>query len=303
MNTKIEIKHIILLLILSTTWGANYIFVKIAVNSLAPLIVMSIRGLSASLFLIIAMIVMKKPFWRYLTHVKMQSTCIVAAILIAYMWFTMAKAETILPASMTSLLLATLPIFAWLISTFIYREKPFYWVNLAGIIIGTIGLIVMIGLHNLSADKIQLWYALLYITGLCAFAISAAISSHSCRHIDSFILVTLSTIYITIFLCLFTFTHIPLQQIHYSWSGILAACGTGIISTGIGYLIYFWLIAHAGQMFPASNGYLVPIAGFIMGVVLLGETGYLHQIVGLLIVFVGTYFINKSTKKSANYLL
>lgn len=295
MNFEIKAKHVLGLIVLSIAWGANYLFVKLAINGIDPISVMAIRGLSASVFLLIALPLMKKSLWQYCRNKKMQRTCFISGTLIAYMWFSMAKTETQLTASMTSLLIAFLPVFAWFIATFIYREKPFYIVNFVGIAIALIGLSIMIGINNITEGH-DLWYVLLYTSGLFAFTISAAISGHTCRNYDAFVTVTFSVLCTTAWLCLAAITIGHPSTSHYTWSNVLSAIGTGIISTGIGYLIYFWLLTHAGQVFAASNGYLVPISGFIMGIVLLGEPGYWHQVIGLLIIFVGTYLTNKKIK-------
>ncbi len=295
MNLEIKFKHIFWLLILSISWGANYLFVKLAVKDLMPLKVMVVRGVSASLFLAIALIFLKKPYWKHINNLKLQRVCIVCGALIAYMWYTMAKAETTLTASMTSLLIVATPIFAWFIATFIYREKPFYLKNVLGIVIGLIGLCVMIGIHNIIQGHNNLYYILLYISGLFGFVVSAALSSHTCRNVDAFIVVIYTVFYTTLFLLLILIFTGKLQG-NYTTNSILAACGTGVISTGFGYLIYFWLVADAGQIFAASNGYLVPISGFLLGVLILNEPAFLHQIIGLFIIFIGTYLANKSKK-------
>lgn len=293
MTLKIETKHIFWLLILAFVWGANYLFIKIAITGLPPLLAIAIRAISATLFLMIALPLMKIRFWSYLTHRRLQLTSAITGVLIAYMWFTMAHAETILTASMTSLIIAVLPIFAWLIATFIYREKPFYWLNLCGLALAFIGLFVMIGIHELVTQGTQIYYALFYMSGLLAFAISAALTSHNCRQLNPALSVAYTTFYTMVYLCLLSIFNYPVLHIHYPLAAVLGACGTGVISTGFGYLIYFWLLTHAGQIFAASNAYLVPIAGFILGVLILKEPAFLHQIIGLCIVFLGTYFTNK----------
>ena len=71
----------------------------------------------------------------------------------------------------------------------------------------------------------------------------------------------------------------------------LIALGAG--STGIGYLIYFYLSHHAGLVFAALSSYLVPLVGFIMGALFLHESIHLAQIIGILIVFTGMWFIQR----------
>lgn len=293
MRLEIKSKHIIGLLILSLIWATNYSFVRIADQTIAPLTVMAGRGISASLFLLIVLLIRRKPILFAFTQLKLQFTTALCGLLIAYMWFTMGKSETVLTASMTSLLIALLPVFAWLIATFIYREKPFYVVNFYGILVALLGTAVMLGIDEILHSNGDILYAGLYASGLFIFTLSAGMSSRYCRQADAFLIVSLTVFYSAIFLTIAAFLFEQPLATHYNSFAIISIVGIGILCTGIGYLIYFWLVAEAGQVFAATNGYLVPIFGFALGVLLLHEAAYWHQVFGLLIVFIGVYLTNR----------
>lgn len=293
MRLEIKGKHIVGLFILSLIWATNYSFVRIADQTIAPLIVMAGRGISASLFLLLVLLIRRKPILFSFTQIKLQFTIAICGLLVAYMWFTMAESETVLTASMASLLIALLPVFAWLVATFIYREKPFYVVNFYGILVALLGTAVMLGIDSILHSNGDILYAGLYASGLFTFIISAGMSSRYCRQADAFLIVSLTVFYSTIFLIIAAFLFEQPLAAHYSSFALISIGGIGVLCTGVGYLIYFWLMAEAGQVFAATNGYLVPIFGFILGVILLHEPAYWHQVFGLLIVFIGVYLTNR----------
>ena len=285
--------NLVLLLILSFFWAGTFLLVKVADASLPPMTLMAGRAISSSLLLCILVPLLKKPLHKHAFIFKTQLSCFISGVLIAYMWFTIAVSETVLSASMTSLLLTSLAVFAWLIVTFITREKSFYSINLLGIIIAIFGVITILGYNNILHTNHQFDYALLYISGIGAFAIAAAVNRHLCKGIDPFITTTYSLVYVAIIMTIAVFIfETPLQQT-YTLSASLSVLSVGFISTAIGYLIFFWLVMHAGQIFASLNGYLVPVFGFAMGVLILNENATWHQIIGLLIVFVGTYLTQK----------
>ncbi len=292
MNIK-NSRNAILLLTLSLLWAGTFIFVKIADQSLSPLTIMAFRALVSTLFLFIALPITGKPLLHHFRNGRLQLVCACSGLMIAYMWLTIAYSEKTLSAAMASLLLTALVPFTWLIATFITKEKPFYIVNALGILIATTGIAIMIGIqHILHADH-TLWAALLYISGLASFATAATINKTFARHTAPQATISFNLLYISVILSItaLTFGH-PLTE-HFTHSNIAALCALSVCSTGIGYLIYFYLSHHAGLVYAAMSSYLVPIMGFGMGLFLLHESVHLQQCLGLVIVFTGMWLIQK----------
>jgi drug/metabolite transporter (DMT)-like permease len=291
--TKHIAKNFVLLLILSLLWAGTFIFVKIADQSLSPLTIMAFRGLISTLFLFIALPITGKPLLRHFRNGRLQLVCVCSGLLIAYMWLTIAYSEKTLSAAMASLLLTALVPFTWLIATFITKEKPFYIINALGILIATLGIIIMIGIKHIMHADHTLWAALLYISGLASFAAAATINKTFARHTAPQTTISFNLLYMSIILSItaLLFGH-PLAE-HFTHRNIAALCALSICSTGIGYLIYFYLSHHAGLVFAAMSSYLVPIMGFGMGLFLLHEIVHSQQLIGLLVVFIGMWLIQK----------
>ena len=61
----------------------------------------------------------------------------------------------------------------------------------------------------------------------------------------------------------------------------------GILSTGLGYAVLNYLIAHAGVIFAATSGYFIPVFAIVMGYFLVKEPITWLQVVGLGMTLVG----------------
>ena len=70
-------------------------------------------------------------------------------------------------------------------------------------------------------------------------------------------------------------------------TSLLGLLGVGIISTGLGGLIRYWLIRRKGPVFITPNGYLAAMVAVVIGVVVLGEALSLATILGLVIIIAG----------------
>ena len=279
-----------LLALVSLLWAGTYVFVKIADQEFDPLTLMAGRAICSAAFLFMVVFLMKKPL-QAAWQVKTQGVLFCTSILIAMMWVTLSQSEKTLSASMTSFLMTSLVMFSWLISMLFNRERRFKWASLLGIVVAAVGTLVILGPHNILQANANLWASLLYIAGLFMFAMAMALNKkHGC-HVDPFVSTFFNLFYIALILSILSLALKQPWHQHYSIKAISAVLAVGILSTGVGYVIFFWLSQHVGQVFAAMNSYLVPIFTFSIGSLFLIESIAWSQIIGLLITFGGMYLI------------
>ena len=70
----------------------------------------------------------------------------------------------------------------------------------------------------------------------------------------------------------------------------------GVFSTGIAWLLRFYILKHNGLVFQAQVAYLIPIFGVILGFLILNEEITPKVIVSLIAVIVGIYIVKKGSK-------
>ena len=289
-------KKVFWLLILSLCWAANATFVKLGDYTFGPITLMMYRGILSFLFMIIVLKFKRLAWLHYFKNWRLQSVWMLSSALIAYMWFTFAACEEVLTAGMAALLISGLVLFSWLIALFLTKEKRFNFINFSGIVVGIIGLIIMLGWSSIFNGNASFWAAMLYLSGLLTFALAAALNKHKSKNINPFISLTFSMFYVSVFLIIAAFMWEKPLAYHLDLNGIIGALGSSIVGTGIGYMLFFWLVHYAGQVFASSNSYIIPIFGVLLGVIFLHEPLVLHQIIGGIIVIIGAFLTNKIVK-------
>ena len=70
----------------------------------------------------------------------------------------------------------------------------------------------------------------------------------------------------------------------------------GIFSTGIAWLLRFYILKHNGLVFQAQVAYLIPIFGVILGFLILNEAVTPKVIISLIAVIIGIYIVKKGSK-------
>jgi len=68
----------------------------------------------------------------------------------------------------------------------------------------------------------------------------------------------------------------------------------GIFSTGIAWLLRFYILKHNGLVFQAQVAYLIPIFGVILGYLILNEAITSKVIISLFAVIIGIYIVKNS---------
>jgi len=70
----------------------------------------------------------------------------------------------------------------------------------------------------------------------------------------------------------------------------------GVFSTGIAWLLRFYILKHNGLVFQSQVAYLIPIFGVILGFLILNEEITQKVIVSLIAVIIGIYIVKKGSK-------
>ena len=70
----------------------------------------------------------------------------------------------------------------------------------------------------------------------------------------------------------------------------------GVFSTGIAWLLRFYILKHNGLVFQAQVAYLIPIFGVILGFIFLNEAITSKVIISLIAVIIGIYIVKKGSK-------
>ena len=70
----------------------------------------------------------------------------------------------------------------------------------------------------------------------------------------------------------------------------------GIFSTGLAWLLRFYILKHNGLVFQSQVAYLIPIFGVILGFLILSEAITPKVIISLIAVIIGIYIVKKGSK-------
>jgi drug/metabolite transporter (DMT)-like permease len=292
-------KELWLLLALSSLWGASFTFIKIGVETIPPLTLIAARTLIAGVFLFA---VMK---WRGLSLPRDAANWrkfLIQTCLNSVVPFTLiAWGEQTTDASLAAILSATSPIFTFLFTVTITRHEPVTLRKLFGVAAGLGGICLILGVQTLGGIGRELWSQLAIIAATACYA-AAAIFGKNFKGLDPIMPAAGSLFCGTAILIPVSLVFDRPWTLSPSAASLIAVLGLGVLSTAIGFLIYFRLLHTLGSVGTTAQAYLrVPI-GVALGVFFLGESLAPTAWIGLVCVIAGVAAMTIPGRKSSAIL-
>ncbi|NUS68632.1 MAG: EamA family transporter [Ensifer adhaerens] len=260
--------ELLLLLALATLWGASYTFIKIGIETIPPVTLIAARTLIAGTLLLAVL------RWRGLSLPRDAATWrrfLFQACLNSVVPFTLiAWAEQTIDAGIASILNATTPIFAFLMTALITRHEAVTARKLVGIVAGMTGISLIIGMEAFGGLGEQLLPQLAVVLATVCYA-GAAIFGRGFKGLDPMMPAAGSLIAGAALLIPVSLVVDRPWTLTPSAESLLALLGLAVFSTALAFAIYFRLIQTLGSVGATAQAYLrVPI-GVAIGALFLGE--------------------------------
>jgi drug/metabolite transporter (DMT)-like permease len=256
---------------LSVLWGGSFFFVAIAVKEVPPLTVVLARvGIGAvALYGFLRLVGERLPADR--TALKAFFGMGFLNNLIPFSLFFWA--QTSITGGLASILNATTPIFSILVAHFLLADERMTLGKLAGVLLGLLGVVVLIGadaLSGLSAATLgmvaclgaALSYGFASVYGRRFRALGISSRAGACGQLIASTLMIAPVAVIV---------DRPWTLAAPSTAAVLAILGLAIASTALAYVIYFRLIGTTGAVNAALVTFLIPVSAILLGATILGE--------------------------------
>jgi len=274
----------ILVLFVSLSWGASFMFTRLAVDEIAPTYLVIARLFLASILLGPIFIRMKDLI---LMSKEIPSILILGMINAALPFFLYAYSAQALSAGMLSILNGTSPLFALIIAITLFKQNTTL-LQILGLCLGFVGLLIFIGFNQLSFIFFPVSLCLI---GAFCYAYSNNIL-FKLNHIRSAALASITMISGFFFSLPLIFMETSEFSLNLSPQIIFAIFFLGLVSTGISFIAYVVLLQRSSPVQASSIIFLVPVTGIFWGAVFLGEVITRNVLIGAAFILVGIALTN-----------
>jgi drug/metabolite transporter (DMT)-like permease len=276
--------------LISFFWGSSYLFIKIGIETLAPLTLIAGRLFFGSLVLGAALVLSRAPIPRdRATYGKLVFMALVN-IVIPFSLITWG--EQYIDSSLAAILQAATPLFTIVIASLALAEEAITVNRLVGLIIGFGGVVVLFS-HGLTGEgKSSLPGEIALILSSLSYAIGGVFVRLKMRGfrptVPAFFQVTFALVITTVLaLLLESPIHLPDTP-----SALFSVVWLGVFGSSLAYLIYFRLVHVLGPTRISLITYVMPIVGIVLGVIVLDESIDARTIAGTAIILAGVGLVN-----------
>ncbi len=285
--------------LLGLIWGTSFLWIKIAIEDITPLVLVGFRTLIGSIGLGVIIFANRNDMpTKEAIRAKIPDFLLLGLINIALPWALISWGEQYIDSGIASILNSAMPLFTILIAPLLIKEERITLPRVVGLITGFLGVII------LMLPSIQQGWSN-HLMGMGASLLSAVLYAVSAVYgrirggglpprVQSFLQLTSGTI--IIWLLTFTLEGVPvlpakpITWIAVTWLGLLGSC--------IAYLLYFYLLYEIGPTRTSLVTYIPPLMGVLLGIVFLNETFHWQAIIGAVLILSGIFIVNY--KKKAN---
>ena len=271
-------------------WGASFLFIKVAVQDMSPMVLVLIRSASGSIALAVLMIVLRRGLFHNVRR-RVLPFAVMAVTAGVIPWLAIAWGEERISSGLASILNATTPLWAailvyWVIPT--ERPSP---INYAGVLIGLAGVVILV-LPDIVSGGIRgdVVGAVAVLLASVSYALSALYQRRKLRGVNVFEANLGQLAFTALFMLPFEVPSVP--GAHFELKSIAAVLALGIAGSGIAGVLYYYVLNSLGPVRGSGVTLLVPVTAVFWGATLLHEVVTVPIVVGMLVILAGIVLTN-----------
>ena len=281
-----------LLTLLALIWASAFFNIKIATYSYGPLTIAFLRIFFGAIPVILLC---------YLKKIKIEAFskdwhwfAAIGIINLVIPFFLIAYGVQKVQSNLAAILMASTPLTAAILAHFFTTNEKISLTKSVGVLIGFSGIIFLFS-DNILINENNIFSAFVILFGSCFYVIGGLltlkISNKKNENVTASILIWGALILFPISL----FFEQP-WNLNPRLDSTISLIYLGIFSTGIAWLLRFYILKHNGLVFQAQVAYLIPIFGVILGFLFLKEAITSKVIISLIAVIIGIYIVKKGSK-------
>ena len=282
----------VVLLLLALIWASAFFNIKIATYSYGSLTIAFLRIFLGAIPVI---------FLCYLKKIKIEAFskdwywfAAIGVINLVIPFFLIAHGVKNVQSNLAAILMATTPLSASLLAHFFTQNEKINLIKSIGVLVGFSGIVYLFS-DNVLINKDNFISALSILCGSTFYVIGGLltlkISNKKNENVTASILIWGTLVLLPISL----FIEKP-WNLSPRLDSTIALLYLGVFSTGIAWLLRFYILKRNGLVFQSQVAYLIPIFGVILGFLILGELVTPKVIISLLAVIIGIYIVKKGNK-------
>lgn len=295
-NQKSDLKLIFSLVIVGIVWGTTYLGIRVAVESIPPWFITSIRQGIAAVIVLGILIYKKQLSWIGWNNLKFQLIPSLLMIVIANGFTTIA--EQSLPSGLTSIMSALSPVIIFIGGILFGIEKP-NLKGLTGVLLGFLGVVFIFrnGLEDILDPnyKTGMLFLSIAIMSWSAGTVYSKKHTHKSNNIALNLFYQFSISSLIQFVLAFIFSS-NTDMNTWSLRSISAVVYLAVFGSVLAFFCYHYALKRVTAVQVSILNYVNTIIAVFLGWLLLDEVITFDFIIATALIILGVFIINYKKK-------
>jgi len=286
-------RQVAMLLVLAALWGASFLFMRVAVPALGPIVLADARvAIAGTALLAYAVAMGARPALR----ARWRDYLLLGAVNAALPFSLLAAAELEIEASLAAVLNAMAPMCGAIVGAVWLRRRVTRGAKL-GLVLGVAGVALVVGLSPFTIDLPFVLAVLACLAAAFAYGIGANLVRVRFAG-ESPLALAIGQQLAAAVVLLPLLPVVPLRAAPDAVDvAYMLALALG--STGVAYLLYFRLLAELGATGGMTVIFVVPVFGVLWGALFLDEAIHLATVAGGAVILLSVWLITRSPTEPA----
>jgi drug/metabolite transporter (DMT)-like permease len=283
-------RSLLLFIAMSVIWGLPYLFIRIAVSDLSPVVLVFARTAIGALILLPIVVWRGELRGLFKSWVPLLAF---AAVEIGIPWVMLAGAEQKITSSLAGLLVSAVPLVGVVIATSLGNREHLGGASLAGLLLGVVGVAAIVG-FDLRASGLALAEMGVVVV---AYAVGPVIVSRYLNGLPSMAVIAVS-------LAACAIAYLPFAALQWPRSvppmdTVVSVAVLAVVCTALAFVLFFALIAAIGPVRATVITYSNPAVAALLGVTVLHESFTVGMAVGFVLVIAGSVLATRRRQETA----
>jgi drug/metabolite transporter (DMT)-like permease len=279
-------------------WGSTYLAMRVAVATVPPYAVGSVRYLVAGLLML---------SWCALTgrKIKISGSDFVRLLAIGVLLLSIANvgvlwAEQYVSSGLAALIVAIVPIWVVVLETWVFRVGKMPARGLLGLAFGIAGMVILLWPKVASGThlgRLQLVGALILIFASLSWALGSILSHRWTLSVDVFTAAGWQMLLGGVVNTVIATLTGQFSRAAWTASAMWAIAYLVVSGSLVGFTAYIWLLEHVPPPKVATYAYVNPIVAVFLGWLLLRETVDVFTLIGTVVIISSVALVNTAKLK------
>lgn len=268
-------------------WGLPYFFIVWALESFSTPTIVFARTLLGAVVLIpyaikVGGIRPALKAWPYVV--------LFAVLEMVVPWYLITEAGKHISSGLSGLLVATVPFFAVaILAVFLKDRTALKPVPLAGMVIGFLGVVALVGIDSFLGNIQPLWVGAVVLASV-GYAIAPIMANHKIRHVPTSGVIGLSMALVAVLYAPAAIVELPNELLQgptlKAWIALVIL---GLVCSALAFVIFFELLKEIGPAKASLITYLNTAVALLLGTLFLAEPITPGLLLGIPLITLGLY--------------